>query len=251
MATRIFIVFLFALQLLSVWATAQMVTVPAGSFMRGSNRGEPDEAPQQRIHISAFSIDAREVSALEYQRCVEAGRCSPARYNNCLIWSAPSFRKVSVPQRYRGDSLAVVCVSWQQARQYCAAQGKRLPTEAEWEYAAGAGLQSQYSWGNQPPTAQRCTAAGVRHPLPPGSFAPNRWGLYDMTGNVWEWVDERYNADYYTEAQKNDPRGPDVGRYRVIRGGGWYSAPAQLRLTNRHWFSPTHSEASIGFRCAR
>jgi formylglycine-generating enzyme required for sulfatase activity len=144
-----------------------------------------------------------------------------------------------------------VCVTWFQAQQYCRSIGKKLPTEAQWEYAALAARESDYSWGNQRPDAEHCAQPSENGPKPVGSFAPNPWGLYDMTGNAWEWVQDHYQPDYYSTSEPADPQGPDVGQYRVIRGGGWYSTALQLRVRNRHWFEPNFGEVSIGFRCAK
>ena len=146
----------------------------------------------------------------------------------------------------------VVCVSWQQARQYCAFKGKKLPSEAQWEYAALAGRSmAAYAWGNQPPDANRCAQSRDMHPKKVGTYTSNPWGLYDMTGNVWEWVNDRYQSDYFESSEPRDPQGPDAGMYRVVRGGGWYSGIEQLKIKNRMWFDPNTGEVSIGFRCAK
>jgi len=124
----------------------------------------------------------------------------------------------------------------------------RLPTEAQWEYAALGGGEGRYSWGNASPDGNRCALSA---PQPVGSFAPNGYGLYDMTGNVWEWTADFYAADGYENSDDADPKGPDAGYYRVVRGGGWYSGPGELRVRNRHWFSANGAEASVGFRCVK
>jgi formylglycine-generating enzyme required for sulfatase activity len=124
----------------------------------------------------------------------------------------------------------------------------RLPTEAQWEYAALGGAKGRYSWGDAPPDGNRC-ARNV--PRAVGGFAPNGYGLYDMTGNVWEWTADFYAVDAYENSADADPKGPDVGYYRVIRGGGWYSGPNELRVRNRHWFAPGSAEVSVGFRCVK
>jgi len=230
-----------------------MVPVDRGSFVMGGEGGDADELPARTVHLSAFRIDAREVTAAQYDSCVRAGACTPAHYDDgaCLVFSAPRFRAVTVPRQYRDPSYPVVCVSWGQAREYCRFKGGRLPTEAQWEYAATGGRTAAYAWGSDPPSADRCTPAARNCPSSAGSYRPDASGLYDMTGNVWEWTGDRYQADYYTAGPADDPQGPEVGRYRVIRGGGWYSGPSQLRLRNRHWFAPEAGEVSIGFRCVR
>jgi formylglycine-generating enzyme required for sulfatase activity len=234
-------------------AGAQMVRFAAAEFAMGSRSGEDDERPVHRVRLDAFSIDVHEVSAAAYDSCVAAGACTPASYDDgqCLMWTSEGVRTVKVPPRYRSPRFPVVCVSWSQARAYCRFKGKRLPTEAEWEYAASGGDTRVYAWGNQNNNGARCATAKNRHPLPVGSFAPGPGGVYDMTGNVWEWTQDRYQKDYYAHSPASNPEGPMVGRYRVIRGGGWYSGAAQLRLRNRQWLPPERGEVSVGFRCAR
>jgi formylglycine-generating enzyme required for sulfatase activity len=233
-------------------ATADgLVRIPAGSFNRGSTDGKPDETPVRAIEMSGFGMMARLVTEAQYQRCVGSGRCTPARYDDgaCLVWSGRGFNKVTVPKELRGENLPAVCVTWQQARAYCASVGMRLPTEAEWEYAVLGGQRTaKYSWGNNAPDRSRCALSKL-HPV--GSFAPNGYGLYDMTGNAWEWTADFYVADHYETSEAVNPKGPSAGYYRVIRGGGWYSGPNELRVQNRHWFSANSAEVSVGFRCVK
>ena len=229
----------------------ETVFVPAGVFNRGSADGKPDEAPVRAIEMSGFAVTRREVTEAEYERCVDAGKCAPAHYDDgkCLIWAGSGFRRVTVPAHLRGGGLPVVCVTWQQARAYCASVGMRLPTEAQWEYAALGGAKSaRYSWGNDAPGGGRCGLAALK---PAGSFPPNGYGLHDMTGNAWEWTADFYAADYYANSEAANPKGPDAGYYRVVRGGGWYSGPPELRVQNRHWFSANSAEVSVGFRCVK
>ncbi len=244
---------MFNLFCFSLLVYSQMVSVPGGSFTRGDDNGEKDEAPSRIITISPFKIDAREVSYAMYDSCVKRGACTPAHYDDgkCYIWTSSGIRKVRVPLAYRSQDFPVVCVSWRQARQYCRSKGKKLPTEAQWEYAALAGSRKKYSWGDQSPTSSHCTRSSNNKPKPPGSFKPNGRGIYDMTGNVWEWTRDRYSGDHYEISTDKDPSGPPVGRYRSIRGGGWYSTARQLRIKNRQWFVPESGEVSIGIRCVK
>jgi formylglycine-generating enzyme required for sulfatase activity len=218
-----------------------VVSVPAGSFTRGGGF---------RVGVSAFAMTATEITEGQYRKCVEGGGCTPAHYDDgkCLIWSGGGFRRVAVPPEMRGDALPVVCVTWQQARAYCAGVGMRLPTEAQWEYAALGGGDGRYAWGDAPPSGGRCALSA---PRPVGGFPPNGYGLYDMTGNAWEWTADFYAADAYESSAGADPKGPDAGYYRVVRGGGWYSGPDELPVRNRHWFSASGAEASVGFRCVK
>jgi formylglycine-generating enzyme required for sulfatase activity len=219
----------------------------------GAEGANANESPAHGVELSSFAIDKYEVTAAQYDSCVAAGICTPAHGTDgkCVAWNGRSFVQ-AYASRQDGESQApVVCVTWYQARDYCIYKGKKLPSEAQWEYAARAGGSAVYAWGNEPPVAARCAQAHEGKPRKVGSSSRNPWGLFDMSGNVWEWVNDRYQHDYYTVSETRDPQGPDAGQYRVIRGGGWYSGPMQLRTTNRHWFEPNFGEVSIGFRCAK
>lgn len=229
-----------------------MVSVPAGSFSMGSaSGGEADEKPVHTVTVSGFKLDKHEVTNAEYNRCVNSGKCKKAHYTDgrCMVWSNGGLRKIkTVPMRFREDDKPVVCVSWQQARAYCRSQGKRLPTEAEWEKAATGSGQRSYSVGSISTATVNYNAKETTNV---GSFTAGSYGLKDMNGNVWEWVHDRYERDYYKYSEKKDPKGPPVSRFRVIRGGGFYSDSKKSRSRNRHWFAPEAGEVSIGFRCAK
>ena len=229
----------------------EMQHILGGSFDMGSNNGEVDEKPIHSVTLSSFKIDKHEVSNREYDACVQSGKCQPAHYTDgkCYIWSSEGLKKTKIPTYFQQANRPVVCVSWQQARAYCRAQGKRLPTEAEWEYAATAKGGSEYSIGRSPSSTSARFQSGSSAPVK--SFPQGYAQLSDMCGNSWEWVYDRYEKEYYSYSERNNPKGPRVGRFRVIRGGGWYSALSQLRGKNRHWFAPEVGEVSIGFRCAQ
>lgn len=232
---------------------AQMASMPGGAFTMGTNDGEADEGPAHAVTVSAVSIDRFEVSLGQYDSCVALGRCTAAHYDDgkCLMWTSDGIARVQVPEKYRVPELPVVCVTWRQAYEYCKFRGGRLPTEAEWEYTALAGSEDMYAWGDRPPDESLCTQASNRHPAKTGSYPSNAAGLHDMTGNVWEWTADMYQTDYYAMGETDNPKGPEVGRYRVIRGGGWYSTAYQLRIKNRQWFVPEYGEVSVGIRCVK
>lgn len=232
---------------------AQTVTVPAGTFVMGDKNGESDERLEHPVTLSSFKIDRFEVTEAQYDSCVKAGHCTPAHYDDgkCLIWNGKVFQKTRVPSQYRNPGYPVQCVTWYQAQTYCRWKKMKLPTEAQWEYAAGCGSKSIYSWGNSTPDKNKCVFAGNGGPGQTGRCVANKCGLYDMTGNAWEWTGDNYEKDYYSYSEEKNPAGPPTSLYKVIRGGGWYSGPMQLRITNRHWFSPDFAEASIGFRCVQ
>lgn len=243
----------FFLVLIPFYLFSQNVLINEGSFIMGSidNNAEADEKPEHEITLSSFKISKNEVTFAQYDSCVKSGICAKAHYDDgkCLSWSGNGFRTLVVPQDYRSPDYPVVCVTWHQAVAYCRSKGMRLPSEAQWEYAAKSGTDNRYSWGNEPPSENKCACNGKLQSI--GSNETNKWGLNDMTGNVWEWTDDYYDKQYYSFSPEKDPSGPDAGFYRVIRGGGFYSGPSQLRTTNRHWFSPDYAEISIGFRCVR
>jgi formylglycine-generating enzyme required for sulfatase activity len=249
MSCRLF----FIIAVFAASVHGQMVSLPGGTFSMGGADGDSDELPAHLVSLHAFSIDPGDVTIGAYDSCVKAGACTPLHFDDgaCYAWTPPSFRRVTIPPSRRSAGNPATCAAWEQACEYCRYRGKTLPTEAQWEYAARGGDNRVYAWGNTPPSFQQCIYGRTDGPRPAGSCPPSSPGLYDMTGNVWQWVSDYYQPDYYSQSPARDPAGPAAGRYRVIRGGGWYSTPAQLRTRNRHWFSPEFAEVSIGFRCAR
>jgi formylglycine-generating enzyme required for sulfatase activity len=241
------VVFLFSVSF------SQAMQIPSGIFTMGTDNGSQDESPAHPVKISGFHIDAYETTVSQYDSCVQKGKCSPPHFDDgkCIMWTSNGLKKVNVPQGHRISGQAVTCVDWTQASQYCKFRHMRIPTEAEWEYAAVNGGKGKYSWGDDFPDKSKTTQASNRQPSRPGAFLPDSRGLYDMTGNVWEWTYDRYQADYYSVSEKDNPRGPAVGRYRVIRGGGWYSGADELRLKNRHWMAGEYGEVSVGIRCVK
>jgi formylglycine-generating enzyme required for sulfatase activity len=224
-----------------------MVYVPAGSFPMGSAGSDPmassDEKPQHQVTLDAFWIDQTEVPNAHYARCVAAGACSP-----------PSQSRSYTRGSYYGDSqydeYPVVYVSWGDATTYCEWAGGRLPSEAEWEYAARGPDGHIYPWGNDPPdTTLLNYNNNVGDTTQVGSYPKGRsWvGALDMAGNVREWVDDWY-GDYPSEPQVN-PSGPASGEYRVLRGGCWYDSPEFVRAANRLTYTPGGRYDHFGFRC--
>jgi formylglycine-generating enzyme required for sulfatase activity len=211
--------------------------------------GDPNELPVHNVCISGFEMDVHEVTNAEYAECVTVGGCSPPElsysYTRDPYYGNPEF-----------DDFPVVWVDWDQAMNYCSWAGKRLPTEAEWEYAARGGLSGKrYPFGN--------TISGVdanywnsgdpwdNDTSQVGYHTPNGYSLYDMAGNVWEWVNDWYQYDYYMVSPSNDPQGPTSGTYRVLRDGSFSCLTEVLRVTNRMYFVPYFGFYGIGFRCAR
>ena len=230
-----------------------MVLVPAGEFTMGSNEGNDDERPVHRIHLDAYYIDKYEVTVGQYGEFLDTNSFDPP----------PSWTTMAQPSY---ENRPVVNVDWKDANNYCKWAGKRLPTEAEWEKAARGTDQRIYPWGNDPPTPQRANYGKTtwdNHAalVPVGQLEDSKspYGIYDMAGNVWEWVSDWYDPDYYTNSPLRNPAGPESGKYRVMRGGSWDLAPENLRSSRRDfnimstadYDSPAYRNFNSGFRCAK
>ncbi len=212
-----------------------MVYLPGGTFSMGSKTGKTNETPVHEIEIEPFYIDIHEVTVQEYSRFLkEAGYLQPA------YWQ---------PELDRPDD-PVVGISWQDALAYASWADKRLPTEAEWEYAArGGAVSTIYPWGNEPDREHaNFSSTGI---APVKRFQPNGYGIYDMIGNVWEWCSDWYREDYYEVSPRKNPQGPFTGTHKVLRGGTWYSNEEQIRITNRYYALPDIKSFHIGFRCVK
>jgi sulfatase modifying factor 1 len=220
---------------------SEMVLIPGGEFLMGSNT-DGDHAPVHSVTLQDFYLDREEVTNAEYYEfCQATGHRLPEFWGIDARRSGPQF-----------PDHPVVGVSWQDAADYAAWRGKRLPTEAEWEYAARGGqAELDYPLADTLSPSDANYGGSIGNPLEVGSFAPNGFGLYDMSGNVFEWVADRYSAQYYSESPLADPLGPESGRFRVIRGGGWHSGPYCNRTYYRNALPPQWVDFAVGFRCAR
>jgi len=222
-----------------------MAVVQAGEFIMGSVTGDADEQPVRRIYVDAFSMDRYQVSVGQYAKFLEA-----------TSQSAPP--DWSIMNKSRHQNRPVVNVDWADADAYCTWAGKRLPTEAEWEKAARGTDGRIYPWGNELPTGLRANSKKEKWSdhwalTPVGMYEEGRspYGIYDMAGNVWEWVSDWYDPDYYTSSPSKNPRGPLRGASKVIRGGSWGSGPKDLRSTDRDTHVPSARGLGTGFRCAK
>jgi len=223
-----------------------MVYVPAGPFEMGSNDSEGDEKPVHTVTLDAFWMDEHEVTNAMFALCVRTGTCDPPRDL----------------EYYRDTAYAdhpVVHISWFQAKAYCEWAGGRLPTEAEWEKAARGGLKGKrYPWGDEAPVCTPGASNGVqysscspRSTIDVKNFQPNGYGLYDMAGNVWEWVADWYDSSYYSNSPSSNPMGPSNGQYRVLRGGSWGRYDDGIRSAFRIGLYPVDTLNYVGFRCLR
>jgi len=228
---------------------AAMVSLEGGCFKMGSDNGEPDENPVHEVCVSPFKMDKFEVTQREFQ--VKMGT------NMSLV---------------KGADLPVESVTWIEADQYCTKSNKRLPTEAEWEYAARAGSAAEYSWGDEFDSKQanfcdktcngnlkdRTVSDGFPVTAPVGSFPANAFGLHDMAGNVNEWVADWMEEKYYLLSPKKNPKGPVRAQrvmrggtnHKVFRGGSWSNAAPELRSANRKALWVDYRIEDLGFRCA-
>jgi len=216
-------------------APPDMVFLPGGTFTMGNNQGKVNEQPVHEVVIKPFYIDIHEVTVSQYATFLEeTGHEQPS------YWQ-PEFDRADDP---------VVGITWNDAIAYASWSEKRLPTEAEWEYAArGGALDKTYSWGDQPDRKYaNFSSSGI---APVKRFEPNGYGIYDMLGNVWEWCSDWYSDAYYRVASRNNPQGPFTGTHKVLRGGTWYSNEEQIRITNRYYSLPEIKSFHIGFRCVQ
>jgi len=266
---RLLILLLFAVPAVS-WAAGgdtdpatgmEFVLVKGGCYAMGDSvgDGDPNERPVHEVCVSDFSIGEYEVTNGQYRQF------DPQHNSN---------RAES--DQLNDDRQPVVHVSWEDAKAYAdwlsekSGASYRLPTEAEWEYAARAGVMASRFWGNNPDEA--CKYANVAdltakqhwakwtvfacddkfsQSAPVGSFMPNGNGLYDMLGNVWEWCEDVYNSEAYTKLPKDNPVFTGMGEYRVMRGGGWSNGPLGVRSSHRVGLSPDFGHHALGFRLVK
>ncbi len=236
----------------------EMVRLPAGEFMMGDDSGESDEKPAHKVQVSAFYIDTREVTQKAYESLMEQnpskrkapdGPVEQVDWYHAALYCNMRSLKEGLKRCYDAKTLACDFE----------ADGYRLPTEAEWEYACRAGTQTRFSCGDDPAKVRNCAwfkANASQMPHPVGQKAPNPWGLYDMHGNVAEWCQDVYSESYYQKKEGNDPRGPAEGVKRVLRGGSWRTSEESCRSSARNSETARFADAcfgsdAYGFRCVR
>jgi formylglycine-generating enzyme len=246
---RLHLVILFA-GLLAAQDSA-MVKIPAGTFTMGRTKLTSDDQTNMRPHvllddrpphqvtISAFQLDSHEVTNEQYQSYIDKTN-HPAPYH----WIDRHYAE-------HAADLPIYNVSWDDANGYCQWTGGRLPTEAEWEYAARGGkAEMDYPWGNQV-NAKLARFNETSGPGPVAKFPPNAFGVFDMAGNVSEWTADWFDGSYYANSPAVDPKGPLTGEYKVIRGGAWSDSARRITVFFRNWVRPNQRTPNIGFRCAR
>ena len=226
----------------------EMIPVKGGCFKMGSDKGAHNERPVHEVCVSSFKMDKYEVTQKSFLSVIGTN-----------------------PSRFVAADLPVESVTWQEATKYCTKEGKRLPTEAEWEFAARGGTSTEYYWGDafDPSKGNFCDAScfvnvknneaadGYQYTAPVGKFPPNPLGLHDMAGNVAEWVSDWHQTNYYNNSKKDNPRGPrpdaevTIGATndKVLRGGSWKTSPDKLRSAWRKSFWTDYRKDGLGFRC--
>lgn len=236
-----------------------MALVRSGPFEMGGNEGADDEQPVHTVTLDDFYIDQYEVTNSQYAVCADLEICDPttdttafeSSYSRGIYFGNPEYA-----------DYPVIYANWHEAQKYCAWRGGRLPTEAEWEKAARGGLEGKtYPWGDESPVCEAGTKNGAKFDDDEacnntdteqvGSYSPNGYGLYDMAGNVWEWVSDFYDENYYAGSPVNDPSGPEEGGFPVVRGGSWNNSADRLRVSDRRFNDPKSGSLNIGFRCVR
>jgi len=199
---------------------------------------EENEKPYHKVYLEAFYIDKYEVTQGEYSQCVQAGKCRDNMKRNDSLMD---------------PDLPVGGVDWDQAKSYCEWVGKHLPTEAQWEKAARGTDGRKYPWGNQEVDCSLANLSGCgEKPIDVGSIpsGASPYDALDMAGNVWEWVADWHDDNYYADSPKKNPTGPSDGAHKGMRGGSWNNSTGKVRSSFRGWSSPGFATFTDGIRCA-
>lgn len=243
----------------------EMVLIPEGEFIMGSEEGFPDEMPVHKVWVDTFYIDLLEVTNRQYQDCVEGGGCNPPRRTDCCTENPNAY--VFWPEYFGNpefDHYPVIFITWYDAYDFCTWRGARLATEAEWEKASRGADGRTYPWGNEEPTPDHLNFTwplgdfGERKPLyttsPVGSYplGASPYGVLDLAGNVYEWLWDRYDARYYDYSPYENPTGPEEGDFRLTRGGSFFNQSFRNRSANRNnaYIPASSFHFDGGARCA-
>ena len=213
-----------------------MVLIPAGKFQRGCDSLGPEHgAPAHTVYLDAFMMDVYEVTNERLEQVMPDHQLRRSLSSSC-------------------DNCPVTKITWYEAADYCHLIGKALPSEAQWEKAAGAASGCEFPWGPEFDLQKKQARGGLQlkdKVSPVGSYPPNKFGIHDMGGNVWEWVADWYSPKYYFMEPLYNPRGPSRGVMKVRRGGAWSDSVKAMKTGYRDWSYPfSRSYSDIGFRCA-
>lgn len=229
----------------------EMILIPAGEFIMGSRDdfGRKDEHPAHPVYLDAYYIDRYEATGKDFEAYLDD---QPRVHPTITGWYE---RKVRPDMARR----PVFGLTWKRCQNYCVWAGKRLPTEAEWERAARGTDDRIYPWGNEPPDPSRSNFGRCCFVMKGLVFndvgnlkagkTPNN--IFDLAGNVAEWVFDWYDKNYYKVSPRKNPKGPEKGRYHIIRGGAWNSFPGYLRSSARYGYNDAKDFYGIGCRCAK
>jgi formylglycine-generating enzyme required for sulfatase activity len=222
-----------------------MVIIPPGSYLMGSNDGEDDERPIHNVLVDSFCLGGHEVTQRQWFE-VMGGK----------PWLNLQYVK-------DGDNFPAVQVSWYDVKDFIRVLNRgtgkhfRLPTEAEWEYACRAGSTTKFSHGTMKTNLNHYAwyydNAFIKENMyahEVGTRRPNKWKLYDMMGNVYEWCSDWYSRNYYNKSPVQNPQGPMYGSYKVVRGGDWARTDYFLRVASRRYYNPHYKDVNVGFRLA-
>jgi formylglycine-generating enzyme required for sulfatase activity len=235
----------------------ELVYIPAGRFRMGSESGNSNQAPVHRVLLDGYWMDRTEITNEMFVRFLNA---EGNQQEGGITWLDPIdpfvwvFEKDGLWQTLPGkENFPITKVSWYGAKAYCQWAGRDLPTEAQWEYAAAGTGGRRFPWGMEAPDCERARFSGCENkPVEAGSLrsGSSPFGIFDLAGNVAEWVNDRYAADYYRGSPAENPPGPSNGYYRVIRGGYWGSTYIGLQTSHRDWAGADEQISGVGFRCA-
>ncbi len=219
------------------------ILIPTGYFMMGSpaGKGEKNEYPQHRVWISSFYMDQKLVTFDQYDKFCDATKREKPIDGFIQYKQQPHWGRGQRP---------VLSITWKEADAYCKWAGGRLPTEAEWEKAARGGSDTAYFWGNDAGKAEDYACFGDNsssRTFPVGQFKPNGYGLYDIVGELWEWVSDWYEPQYYSESPERNPTGPDTGKLKVLRGGSFANGSDCLTVTRRNGWDLEKQDGFVEF----
>jgi formylglycine-generating enzyme required for sulfatase activity len=237
------------------------VNFPEGSFLRGSGK-TPDDSPRHEVSLSAFSIDIHEVRISDFEQFIEKGWSTDSLWSTeGLNWRKKNPIGAGTDNRMaaRANTHPVVAVTWYEADAYCRWKGGALPTEAQWERAACGNKNQRFPWGESEDLEVVWYSGGKYGHLqsvltkPVNQAPPNQRtedGLFHTVGNVWEWTQDWYNRNSYQQPQKTDPKGPETGTWKSLRGGSFMNLPSYCSCTHREPAAPDRVAFTVGFRCA-
>ena len=249
-----------------------MILIPAGEFEMGSNEGKDDEKPVHKVYLDAYYIDKYEVTNEQYAGFLNKWGKTTDENGEEMINLEGSYRTEKCRILKEGGRFVVesgyekhpvIYVSWYGANQYAKYYGKRLPTEAEWEKACRGGSEGKFFFGDNESELDEYAwyyknSGSIVHPV--GEKKPNKFGIYDMYGNIWEWCADWHDKKYYAsvlgpalrdeKSPNNNPKGPDSGQYKILRGSSWDGGASSCHSSFRSFDIPSSRWVKFGFRCA-